>query len=881
MSRFPEELPLSGQKPVDEDVRQELLDHIERRTAELIAGGMSASAARAEAERAFGDITTVSAECRDITTKARKSHRRVERLDGLAQDLRFAIRLLRRSPTFAIVAIATLALGVGANSAIFSLIDSVLLRPLPYDHPAQLADVVELHKKGWAHPSYANFVDLHAQSHTFQSLAGYYSGTSTILGGDQPMRINAAWITSDFFRTMRVRPEVGRLTTAADHHLGALPVVVVSDRFWRNHLGANADLASLRLRGDFNFQVVGVLPPGFDFPGEVDVWQPIELQEQPVSRTAHGLSVTGRLQDGVTLTAAQHELDLIMQRVGETAGLDFDAVGTKVTSLQDDLTGSARKPLMLLLAASVLLLLTACTNLASTLLARGTARAQELAVRTAIGAGRLRVIRQIFTESLVIAIAGCTAGLLLAEALLRGVAAVAPPSLGLVQGVHLDLRVLAFTAGIAVVTAMLFGFLPALRLTDVDTGALMHSGTRGGSVRRGGVWSALVVIEVALAVVLLIGSGLLLHSFARITNVNLGFDPEHVLTVAIDLPQQNYPDVARAVVFHDRALEALRAIPGVQFAGVTNVLPTEGSGPDGGMEAEGKPRTNPAYPSTGYGTYRLASTGYFAAMKMKILRGRDFAESDGPSSLPVIVVNRALAEKEWPGEDPLGKRMRPSGMDATVPPFATVIGVVDNVPGWTAIGPSPETYYYSYRQLPNRARSLTAVIRSTLPPAVLANAVRKTLGNVDPLAPMEFRPLNDLVASSVSDRRFMALLLGLFATVALLLAAVGIYGVVTYSVAQRTREIGIRIALGATPVSVGRMVQVGAMGVVLVGTVVGVGAAFAATRLLQSLLYEVTATDPLAFGGVVVLLIATAWLASWAPARRSTHIDPIVAIRAE
>jgi predicted permease len=385
-----------------------LQDHIERRTAELIAGGLTVAAAREQAERAFGDLNTLSAECRDITTKARRSPRRVERLDGLMQDLRFAIRLLRRSPTFAMVAIATLALGVGANSAIFSLIDSVLLRPLPYDHSAQLADVVELHKKGWAHPSYANFVDLRAQSHTFRSLAGYYSGPTTILGGDQPMRVDAGWVTADFFRTLRVRPEVGRLTTAADHQPGAIPVAVVSDRFWRNHLAANPDLSSLHLRGEFNLQVVGVFMLGFDFPGDVDVWQPLELQEQSRSRTSHGLSVTGRLHDGVTPGAAQHELDLIMQRVGQTAGLDFDAVGTKVTSLQDDLTGAARKPLLLLLAASALLLLTACTNLASTLLARGTARAQELAVRTAIGAGRLRLVRQIVTESLVIAVAGCT-----------------------------------------------------------------------------------------------------------------------------------------------------------------------------------------------------------------------------------------------------------------------------------------------------------------------------------------------------------------------------------------------------------------------------------------------------------------------------------------
>jgi predicted permease len=882
MSRPDEDLPLSPLKPVAEDVHRELADHIDRRTDELIGLGRSPAEARAEAEQAFGNIGDVSAECRDITTRDRRIRRRAERIDGVVHDLRFAFRLLRRSPSFAVVAILTLALGVGANTAIFSLINGVLLRPLPYDHGEQLADVVELHQKGWAHPSYANFVDLQAQSQSFQAMAGYVSGPSTVLGGDQPMRITAASVTSGFFRVFRVRPELGRLTTPLDHQRGALPVAVVSDRFWRNHLGANRDLASLRLRGEFNFQVIGVLPSGFDFPGGVDLWQPLELDAMPTSRTAHGTWVTGRLKAGITTATAQRELDVVMRRIGQTAGADFDAVGTRVTSLHDDLTGAARKPLLLLLGASALLLLTACTNLASTLLARGAARTQEMAVRTAIGAGRLRVVRQILTECLVIAAAGCAVGLGLAEVLLRGVAVLAPASLGIVRGVHLDFRVLGFTAFVAVATAVIFGLLPAVRLSDVDTGTLMHSGTRGGSARRGGIWTALVVVEVAMAVTLLIGSSLLLHSFARVMHVNLGFDPNHVLTAAIDLPEQNYPDVTQAVQFHDRALEAVRAIPGVTAAGVTNVLPTEDDGPDGGIEVEGHLPTSPAYPATGYATYRLASTGFFAAMRMRIVRGHDFTESDRAASPLVVVVNRALADKEWPGENPLGKRMRPSGMDALeTQPWATVVGVVDDVPGRTAIGLAPETYYYSYRQLPYRTRSMTLAVRSTLPAASLTASVRAAIGQLDPSAPVEFRTMNELVASSVSDRRFMALLLGLFATVALIVAAVGIYGVVAYSVAQRTREIGIRIALGAAPASVGRKVLVGAMGIVLGGTAVGVLAALVATRLLQSLLYEVTPTDPLAFAGVVLLLLVTAAVASWAPARRSTRIDPLTAIRAE
>ncbi|HEY4321806.1 MAG TPA: ABC transporter permease [Gemmatimonadales bacterium] len=881
MSRPSEELPLSQQKPVAEDVRQEIADHIERRTAELIGAGMNPTDARAEAERVFGDLQGVSAKCREITARSRKSRHRVERLDGLIQDLRFALRLLRRSPTFAAVAIITLALGVGANTAIFSLINGVFLRPLPYPRGDQLVHVVELHKQGWGHLSYSNFVDVRRESASFQGLASYFGDRTTFLGANEPFRAVGTYMTSDFFRVMGARAELGRLTVPSDHQFGAAPVAVISDRLWQNQFGGNRDLASLHLRGEFNMQVVGVMAPGFNFPDNSDLWLPMELEQMPPSRTAHNGDVIGRLKDGVTPAAAQQEVSGVLRHIGETAGLDFDAVGAKVTTLRADLTGSARVPLLLLLGASALLLLTACTNLASTLLARGAARAQELAVRTAIGAGRLRVMRQIFTESLVIAVLGCGAGLLLAQALLRAMTAVAPADLNLLHAAHLDLAVLGFTAAIALVTAILFGFLPALRLSDIDSGQLMR-GARGAGTRRGQIWSALVAVEVALAVILLIGTGVLIRSFARVLSVDIGFDPAHVTTVAIDLPESNYPNVQQAVAFHDRTLALIRAIPGVEAAGVTNVLPVMGDNPNGGFEVEGKPPMSAGHRNTGYGVYRLASTGYFAAMGMKVVNGRDFAESDNSTGQVAAIVNQTFADKEWPGQNAIGKRIRPTGMDTSDPmPWATVIGVVHDVPGHGITAPAAETYYYSYRQLPFRARWLTAAVRSTMPPGELEQQLRHAITQVDPQVPAEFAPMASLVSSTIADQRFMILLLGLFASVALILAAVGIYGVVSYSVAQRTREIGIRIALGAAPRRVGRMVQFGAMRVVLLGTVLGVVGALGTTRLLQSMLYGTRATDPLAFGAVVLLLLATAWLASWGPARRSTTVDPIRAIRSE
>ena len=460
-------------------------------------------------------------------------------------------------------------------------------------------------------------------------------------------------------------------------------MAVVSQRFWRDHLGSNPRLDQLRLTGEFNFQVVGVMPAGFGFPDDADVWYPLELTEQASSRTAHNSQAIGRLKPDVRAAAAQRDLDLVVQRIASVAGNDFDAVGAKVTGLQDDLTGPVRKPLLLLLGASALLLLAACTNLASTLLARGTARMQELAVRTAIGAGRARLVRQIFTESLVIAVFGSIAGLLVAMGLLRALVALAPPQLALASAARLHPAMLAFTGAVALVTALLFGLLPALRLSDVDTGRLMRASGRGGGASSGRrIWSVLVAGEVAIAVVLLIGSVLLLRSFAAVMQVDLGFDPSHVLTIPIDLPEQSYPEIAQGVTYHDRELAALRQIPGVLSAGVTNVLPLGGNNPNGGVVIEGKPPISPKYSITGFAAYRVASPGYFASMGMHIVRGRDLATSDDAGALPVVVVNQAMVDREWPGENPIGKRLRVSGMDGPgVEPWATVVGVVNDTPG--------------------------------------------------------------------------------------------------------------------------------------------------------------------------------------------------------
>ncbi|MEO5799348.1 MAG: ABC transporter permease [Gemmatimonadales bacterium] len=878
-----EPLPLSNQKAVDEDIRLEIAQHIELRTEELIADGMSPDAARAEALRAFGSVDEVSRECREITTRARKGKRRAERFGALRLDLTFALRILRRSPGFTIGAVLTLALGIGANTAIFSVVNGVILRPLPYDHPAQLIDLREQHEKGGeSDVPWLNLMDWRERSRSFQGIAAYGSNVSTLLGADIPSRVRTTSVSEDFFRVMRVQPVLGRLPGPEDHRPGAPPVAVVSYRFWKDRLGGTRDIGSRRLRTEFDFQVIGVLPERFDFPSESDVWYPLDLYGYNLSRTAHNWSVVGRLKDGVSAEAADRELDAITQQMRPTLLPDFDAVGATVAPLQEIQTGSLKRPLMILLAASTLLLLAACTNLASSMLARGTARAHELAIRAAIGAGRGRLVRQIFTESLVIALLGCVGGLALAWVLMRSLLTLAPIEMIPVDGAHLDGRVLTFSMVVTFLTAALFGLMPALRMSSVRPALAMREGSRhSGSRRSRQLWSTLVTVEVALAVILLCGSGLLLRSFAAITAIDPGFKPEGALTTLIDLPEVSYPDVQQAVAFHDRLLADLRNVPGVVAVGITNRLPLEGDNPSGAIQVEGKPLLK-AYPITGYAIYRTASPGYFAAMGMRLIRGRDIALSDNATAVPVVVITKSFADREWPGEDPLGKQLRVMGMDdGLLRPYASVIGVVADIPHGPIVGKRNEAYWYPYPQMPKRTRSMSLVVRTAASPASFAPMVAKLVHAIDPTIPLEFRTMAERMASSIADRRFTMLVLLSFAVVALLLAGVGIYGVVSYTVAQRTREIGIRIALGARPSAMQRLVQGGAMAVVGLGIVLGAAGAIVATRLMRSLLYEVAPGDPVTYLFAIIALGAVGFIASWGPARRSTRVDPITAIRSE
>lgn len=877
-----EELPLSRRLPVDEDVRRELAFHLAERERELIAQGWEPDKARAEAQSAFGSVDAVSAECRDITRRTRRARLRAETLESYRQDLVVAWRVLRKTPGFTLAAVLTLALGIGANAAIFSVVNRVLLQPLPYDQPDQLVDLSEAHENGgWGNPPWPNVLDWRAQSRSFDGMAAYGSGMGTVLASDGPSSVRSAVVSQDFFKLFRVSAIQGRLPSVDEHRVGATPVAVVSESFWRAHLGSTSDLASQRIKIEDDYQIIGVLPDRFRFPSNTDVWAPLEPTDPTLSRTAHNWSAVARLRPGVSAMAADRELDSLTTQLAKQYAPDFDAVGAVVTPLQDLLTTSARRPLYLLLGASALLLLAACTNLASSMLARGLSRRQEVAVRIAIGAGRLRIVRQLFTEALLLAALGCVAGLMMAQGLLKLFVQLAPPTLKLNE-VQLDGWVLLFTALVGGTTTVLIGLFPALRTSGAEPGLALREGGRAGTSRtERGIWNGLVIAEVALAATLLCGSGLLIRSLGRVLEVDPGFRPDNVLTVSMSLPTAIYDTDKKRDLLWTRVLEGVRQVPGVELAGLTSALPMGGNNSSGSFGIEGVP-VGPAGYGPGNGGYRMVSEGYFASMGIPVLQGRDFDQRDIDGGQPSIIINRALAEKFFKDQDPLGQRITlQSGMDNQGEGWLTVVGVVGDVHhrGLTA-PPAPETYLPMH-QRPTRGYSVALTIKTRVEPRSLEPQIRQVLGSTAPDVVPSFATMREKLSASQTDRQFTTTILSAFALISLLLAGVGIYGVVSYTAAQRTKEMGIRLALGALPMQVRGLVQRGAMTQVATGLLFGFGAALVTTRIMGSLLYQVSGADPVAFGSAAGLLIAVALIASWFPAWRMARLDPMLTIRSE
>ncbi len=793
----------------------------------------------------------------------------------LDRDVRVSWRSLRRDPVFAIVALVTLAVGIGATTAIFTVVNAVLLRPLPYPAPDRMVAIWQVTRASdRASVSVPNFRDWQADARTFTAMATFRGGPTTVLGGTEPTRADAYVVSGDFFRVLGATPVVGRTFLPEDSRPGSAPVAVVSAAFWRRMLGGR-DLSGRRveLRGRV-FDVIGVMPDEAVFPERAEVWVPRELYDGGEGRDALNERVIARLAPGSTLSRAQQELSTMATRLHRDHPQDNPAFDVRVVELQRDLVGNVRDYLRMLLGAVIFVLLVASVNLASASLARGTARGREMAIRLALGSGRRRLIRQLLTESTILALAGGVMGVGVAAWLVRVLVRLAPASMPRPASIELDATVLAFALGISALTGLLVGLLPAVFSSDVSPAIALGGGRGTVGDAKTALRRVLIGAEVALALMLLAGAGVLLRSFARLVGERPGFEARGVLVADLALPASRYADGASRQVFYDGLLDRARALPGVEVAAATNTPPLSW-GPNGGLLTEDRPG------ETGQAHYRVVSADYFRALGIPLTEGRTFSAADDSTAPHVTVVNETLAREMWPGGMALGKRIRFRGMDQHNETWLTVIGVVREAKQIALDAPPVPEVYVSYRQRPERAAAMSVVLRTRVAPQSLTAAVRAAVREQGREVPLTTATMEERVARSVADRRFVMLVLTSFGVVALMLAAVGIYGVLSYAVARRTKEIGVRVALGAQTTSVLGMVVGDSMRPVAWGTLLGIAGALAVSRVLRRLVYGVGVTDPVSFGAAAATLAAVALLASWIPARRASRIDPIVALRAD
>jgi putative ABC transport system permease protein len=804
-------------------------------------------------------------------------------VDTIWKDVRFGLRTLARNPGTTLAALLALALGIGANTAIFSVVNGVMLEPLPYPEPDELQFVWEKNPE-LGFPRFTvsphNFEDWRRQSRSFAGLAAIEHSRFNLTGGDRPESLPGARVSADFFRVIGTEPVRGRGFRPEEGRLGSNRVAVISHGLWQRRFGSDPSAVGTTLRLDGEpYTLVGVAPPGFEFPQNREIWVPLAFDMAKENRGAHYLLVLGRLAGGVSEEKAQAEMDGIAARLAKDYPDVQTGWGVDVIPLREMVVEDVRSALLILLVFVSFVLLIACANVANLLLARVASRERELAVRTALGAGRARLVRQMLTETLVLFLAGGALGLLLAWWGIRALLALDPEGIPRAHEIGLDGRVLLFTLLVSLATGLLFGLVPALSAAGRQLGESLKEGGRAmaGGVRGRLMRNALVLGQVALTLVLLVGAGLLIRSFARLQAIDPGFRSEGVLTARVVLPAAEYAEPARQVAFHQQLVEKVRAMPGAREAATIYPMPLGDSNMVLAFAVEGRPAPPPnEVPST---NVRGASPDYFRALGIRVRQGRTFTDQDVQGSLPVVVVNETMAKKVWPGESPLGKRIN-FGDPAQPADWMTVVGVVADV-RHQALNEEPgsEAYWPQYQQ---PFTDFFLVLRTDRDPASLPDGVREAVRSLDPNLPVDqIRTMEDLIALSLSQSRFKMVLLSLFAGLALALAAVGVYGVVSYSVAQRTHEIGIRMALGAERRSVLRLVVRQGMAVVLIGVAAGLALAFWGSRFLAGQVYGVSAKDPLTFLAVPVVLLAIALLANYLPARRATRVDPLVALRQE
>jgi putative ABC transport system permease protein len=864
---------------VEQEIGSELHFHIERQVEENILAGMNPQEARRAASREFGGVEQVKEECRDT--------RRANYLENLLKDVRYGFRMLRKSPSFTFFAVAVLALGIAANSAIFSIADAILVRPLPYRDANRLVMIWEDSSAyGFPKdtPAPGNFSDWKSRNQVFEDVAAISDGSFNLTGSGNPENLIGKWATANLFSVLGVSPALGRDFRPEDDVPGAPAVALLSHGLWLRRFGGDPRIVGKEiLLNNEKCTVIGVMKRGAQFPDrETDLWVPSRFTTaQLANRRNHFLQVVARLKPRVSLGTANANLATIASQL-EKENPDSNAkVGAFAVPLREELAGDVRPAIFMLLGAVCFVLLIACANVANLLLSRATGRRRELAMRIALGATRARVIQQMLTESILLSIFAGVAGLLFSIWGTKFLATLIPTGIAAMTGTGVDGRVLLFTLAISLATGIVFGIIPASRVSQFQ---LAHSLKQGGG--RSGVGSgghrlrdALVISEVALAIVLLTGAALMIRSLENLYHLDPGFRADHVLVMRTPLPRQKYEAFAARAAFYEQVLERVEGLPGVVAAGYTTWVPLTNAGGATGITIEGKPEPAPA--DVLVPNIRIISRDYTRALRMKLMEGRLFESRDAAGTLPVALINQTMARNYWTGEDPAGKRFKVGGYSEKSP-WLTVIGIVGDVHQAGLAVPARAEMYLPYQQEDLGFEPEYLAVRTAGDPMALGEIVRQQIWAVDKEQPVAgMMPLEDLVDENLASRKMQASLLSGFAGLALLLVTLGIYAVLSFAVTQRTQEIGVRVALGAQPGDVLRMIFSQGFRLFLMGAALGLAAAFVLSRALVHLLFGVSAYDPASFAGVTILLAAVALLACYVPARRATRVDPLIALRYE
>ena len=875
-------LPFRRRTQQQAQLEQEIQSHLQMAASDRMERGESAERAQQAARREFGNVTLVQQVTRDQWGW--------RWLEELLQDLRYGARMLRKIPGFTLVAVLTLALGIGANTAIFSVVYTVLVKNLPYPQADRLVMVYEdvrlpNYQNSKNEPSPGNFSDWANQNRVFANMAAYRNRSFNLTGDGEPIRVEGELVTSEFFTTLDINPVLGRVFAPEEDRPGNSHVVVISDTLWRNRFGSSAQILGKKilLDGD-SYTIVGVMPPGFHFPDFDDqLWAPMGMSPAELNnRGSHFLLAFARLKPGISLARAQTQMKFLAKHLTELYPATNTGQTVNVVSLQEDITGPVRPALLVLMAAAGLILFIVCANMANLLLARASVRQREIALRLALGAGQSRIARQLLTESILLALLGCSLGLLLARWCVAALRVLAASNLPRAEEFALNGPVLIFSAALSILAGIAFGVGPALQAPRGSVHETLKSGARespAGSRLR--MRSLLVILETAFGAIVVIGAGLLLRSFLRIEQAPLGFEPQGVLTFRVIPRGERYAQLPQRLAFYRQVLQRIEAQPGVESAAAVSFIPLTLARGSKGFTIEGRAPTAPGQiPMAGYD---IVTPEYFTTMRIHLLQGRDFSWSDAPQTQPVVMINEAMVKAYWPNQDPLGKHLRQGGPGDHEFPWLTITGIVADVREFDPVTAPRPTMYFPVAQFADPAAILRDwVVRAKDDPRTLAAHARAAVWDVDKDLPVtRIRTMEEVRSMSVVSPRLNLLLFGLFAALALVLASVGIYGVTAYSVAQRTREIGVRIALGAGRQDVLHLVVGQAARLALFGVLLGLLAAFALARLMTSMMYGVSSADPLTFVSVAFLLMFGALAACYLPARRAMRVDPIVALRYE